>query len=200
MLPVSLYFLLLIVTVSCVSVVFVFWLSIIDCHSFLCAQCCLCLCIVYYWLSLFHVCPMLSMSLYSLLLIVTVSCVPNFVCVSVLSIIDCHLFPVSCFCLCLCILCYWLWLFPVCPMLCVSLILYYWFSLFPVFSMLSMCLYSLLLIVTVSCVLNVVCVSVQSIIVVTVSCVPNVVFVSVLFIIDCHSFLCAHCCLCLCIV
>jgi hypothetical protein len=67
-------------------------LSIIDCHYFLFAQFCLCLCILYYWLSLFHVCPMLSVSLYSLLLIVTVSCVPNVVCFSVFSIIDCHCF------------------------------------------------------------------------------------------------------------
>jgi hypothetical protein len=86
------------------------WLSIIDFHCFLCAPCCLCLCILYYWLSLFHVCPMLSVSLYCLLLIVTVSCVPNVVCVSVLSIIDCHCFLCAQCCLCLCILYYWLWL------------------------------------------------------------------------------------------
>jgi hypothetical protein len=44
------------VTVSCVpNVVCVSVLSIIDCHCFLCAQCCLCLCNVYYWLSLFPV-------------------------------------------------------------------------------------------------------------------------------------------------
>jgi hypothetical protein len=83
-------FLLLIFTVSFVpNVVCVSVFSIIDCHCFMCAQCCLCLCILYYWLSLFPVCPMLSVSLYCLLLIVTVSCVPNVVCVSVLSIIDC---------------------------------------------------------------------------------------------------------------
>jgi hypothetical protein len=143
MLSLSLYCLVLIVTVSYVpNVLCVSVFSIIDCHCFLCAQCCLCLCIVYYWLSLFPVCPMLCVSL---------------------------------------IVYYWLSLFPVCPMLCVSLIVYYWLSLFPVFSMLSMSLYSLLLIVTVSC-------------------VPNVVCVSVLSIIDCHCFLCAQCCLCLCII
>ena len=86
--------------------------SIIDCHCFLCAQCCLCLCIVHYWLWLFPVCPMLCVSLYSLLLIVTVSCVPNVVCVSVLSIIDCDCFLCAQSCLGLCILYYWLSLFP----------------------------------------------------------------------------------------
>jgi hypothetical protein len=154
MLSVSLYSLLLIVTVSCVpNVVCVSVFSIIDCHCFLCAQCCLFLCILYYWLSLFPVCPMFSVSLCSLLLIVTVSCVPNVVCVSVFSIIDCHCFLCAQCCLCLCIL-------------------YYWLSLFPVYPMLYVSLYSLLLIVTVSCVTNVVCVSVLSII-------------------DCHCFLCA---------
>jgi hypothetical protein len=132
------------------------------CHCFMCAQCCMCLCIGYYWLSLFSVCPMLSVSLYSLLWIVTVYCVPNVVCVSVFSIIDCHCFLCDQWCVCLCIL-------------------YYWLSLFPVSPMLSVSLCSLLLIVTVSC-------------------VPNVVCVSVLSIIDCHCFLCAQCCLCLCIV
>ena len=128
--------------VSCVSnVVCVSVLAIIDCHCFLYAQCCLCLSILYYGLLLFTVFPMLSVSLYSLLLIVIVSCVPNVVCVSVFYIIDCHCFLCAQCCLCLCILYYWLSLFPVCPMLSVSL-------------------YCLLLIVTVSCVTNVVCVSV----------------------------------------
>jgi hypothetical protein len=106
---------------------------------------CLCLCILYYWLSLFPVCPMLSVSLYSLLLIFTVSCVPNVVCVSVFSIIDCHCFMCAQCCLCLCIV-------------------YYWLLLFPVFPMLYVCLYCPLLIVTLSCAPNVFCVSVLSII------------------------------------
>ena len=184
MLSLSLYSLLLIVTVSCVPNVFcVSVFSIIDCHCFLCAQCCLCLCILYYWLSLFHVCPMLSVSLYCLLLIVAVSCLPNVVCVSVLSIIDCHSFLCAqCF-LCLCIVYYWLSLFPVCPMLSVSL---YWLLFLSCFlcvcPLLSVSLYSLLWIVTVLLVY------------------PNVVCVSVFSTIDCCCFLCAQCCLCLCIV
>jgi hypothetical protein len=109
----------------------------------MCAQCCLCLCIVYYWLSLFPVCPMLYVCLYCPLLIVTLSCAPNVFCVSVLSIMDCHCFMCAQCCMCLCIGYYWLSLFSVCPMLSVSL-------------------YSLLWIVTVYCVPNVVCVSVFS--------------------------------------
>jgi hypothetical protein len=89
-------------TVSYVpNVVYVPVFSNIDCHCFLSAQCCLCLCILYYWLSLFPVCPMLS--------------------VSVLSFIYCHCVLCIQFCLCLCIVFYWLSLFPVCPMLSVSL-------------------------------------------------------------------------------
>jgi predicted transport protein len=171
---VSLYSLLLIVIVSCVpNVVCVSVFSIIDCHCFLCAQCCLCLCFLSYWLSLFPVCPMLQITLGTQETMTinkieyrdtdnightgnsdninnreyrdTDNIGPNVVCVSALFIIDCDCFLCAQCCLCLCIVYYWLWLFPVCPMLCVSL-------------------YSLLLIVIVSCVPNVVCVSVFSII------------------------------------
>ena len=156
MLSVSLYCLLLIVTVSCVPNVVCFSVfSIIDFHCFLCAQCCLCLCILYYWLSLFPVCPMLSVSLYSLLLIVTVSCVPNVVCVSILSIIDCHCFLCAQCCL-------YLWLSIIdchcilCAQCCMCLfIVYYWLSLFPVCPMLSVSLDCLLLIVTLAVFYNV---------------------------------------------
>ena len=177
----------------CVQCCLCLWLSIIDCHCFMCAKCCLCLCVLYYWLSLFHVCPMLSVSLYCLVLIVTVSCVPNVVClriiyywlslfpvcpmlsvslyclllivtvscvtkvvwVSIFSIIDCHCFLCAQCCL-------YLWLSIIdchcilCAQCCMCLfIVYYWLSLFPVCPMLSVSLDCLLLIVTLAVFYNV---------------------------------------------